>query len=108
MWSASNDAVRDLEFALLDPRKGAVDRERGDLEINRAVGGAVGVPLSHEHLDHVDLLLDVAGGRRLDVGRQAVEGGAVGVEDIRPLPGDLGERPLLAAAPGRWCGRRRR
>jgi hypothetical protein len=66
-----------------------------DLEIHGAVGGAVGVTLLHQHLDHVDLLFDVAGGGGLGVGAQAIEGVAIGVEFVGPLLGDFGERALF-------------
>ncbi len=89
------DAVGDLELPLPDAREGAVRREGSDLEIDRPVRGAVGVSLPHQHLDHVDLLPDVARGRRLDVRWQAVQGGAVRVECLRPFPRDLGQGPAL-------------
>ena len=78
------------QLALLEVGELAVFLEGGDAEIDRAVGGAVGVALAQEHLDHVDLLPDVAGGGGLDVGPQALEGVAVGVKLVGPLPGDLG------------------
>src|SRR5690606_17919227 len=75
----------------------AVAVEGVDLEIHGAVFGAVGVALALEDGDHVDLLGDVGGGGGLDVGRQAVEGGAVGVEFVGPFLGDGGERAAFLA-----------
>jgi len=87
----------ELEFAFLDAREAAVSGKRRHLEIDGAIGGAVGVAVAHEAVDHVDLLADVAGGGGFDVGREAVQRGAVGVEFVGPLPGDLGERAVFVA-----------
>ena len=89
------DGVGDLEFAFLDAREATVAGEGGDLEIHRAISGAVGVSFFHQALDHRDLLGDVAGGSGLDVRAQAVERVAIGVELVGPLLGDLGERAFL-------------
>ncbi|TAG33214.1 MAG: hypothetical protein EAZ36_01055, partial [Verrucomicrobia bacterium] len=49
------DEVGDFEFAFADARETAVAGEGFDFKIDRAIGSAVGVPLLHQDLDHVDL-----------------------------------------------------
>ena len=87
----------DAQLALLHAGEGAVSRKGRHLEVDRAVIGAVGVAAFFERGDHVDLLGDVAGGGGLDVRREAVERGAVGVELVGPLFGDLGQGAAFLA-----------
>jgi hypothetical protein len=89
------NGVGDLELALLDAREAAVAGEGVDLEIHGAVGGAIGITFLHQALDHAHLLGNVARGGGLDVGTQAVQRVAVGVELVGPLFCDLGERAFL-------------
>ena len=61
------------------PRQRAVARVRGDGE-QHVAGGRVGMAAGDQPLDHFDHLGDVRGRARLDVGRQDVECGEVGLE----------------------------
>jgi len=81
----------EFEFAFVKVGKGPVFRERRQAEVDRAVRALVGVALFHQGPDHRDLLRDVVGGGRLDVGRQAIQGGAVGMEAPGPATRELGE-----------------
>ena len=81
----------DLELAFFNAGEPTVVFEGGDFEIHRAVGCAVSVTFAHEHVDHVDLLADVAGGGGFDVGWEAVQRGTIRVKFVGPLLGDVGQ-----------------
>ena len=81
----------EFEFAIFEVGEAAVVFEGGDAEVDGAVGGGVGVAAFDEGSDHADLMIDVGDGARLDVGREEVEGGAVGVEFFGPEAGEVGQ-----------------
>jgi hypothetical protein len=81
----------EFEFAVFEVGEAAVVFEGGDAEVNGAVGGGVGVTALDERFDHADLVRDVGDGAGFDVGREEVEGGAVGVEFLGPEAGEVGE-----------------
>ena len=76
-------------------RQPAVAVECGDRVVDVARIGRVGKPGVHEPLDQGDHLGDVLGGARVDVRRQDVDGGFVGVERRFVGVGDLGRRAVL-------------
>ena len=69
-------------------RELAVVREAGDVEVH-AVGRLVGVAGRHERLDGQDLLADVLGGARPDVGLDQVEQVPVALERLGVVPGEV-------------------
>ena len=82
----------ELELAFIEVGELAVFRKGGDVEIDRAVLGGVGVAFGNECLDHGDLLGDVLDGTGFDVWREALEEVAVVMEFFRPEAGELRER----------------
>ena len=76
-------------FQVAEP---AVVFKGGHAEVHAAIGSGVGMPAGDEFLDHRHLLRDVRHGAGLDVRRQQVQRGAVGVEFLRPALGEVGQR----------------